>query len=56
MVPIIEQDSILFLGYSFSYKEYTLTGFSHQKNHYSLVSECILVLECPGFKELITTI
>ena len=29
MVPIIEQDSILLLGYSILYKEYTLTRFNH---------------------------
>ena len=32
MVPIFEQDSILFWGYSILYKEYKLTGFNHQKN------------------------
>ena len=32
MVPIIEQDNILLLGYSILYKEYNLTGFNHQKN------------------------
>ena len=32
MVPKIEQDSILLLGYSILYEEYNLTGFNHQKN------------------------
>ena len=32
MVPNIESDYILLLGYSILYKEYNLTGFSHQKN------------------------
>ena len=32
MVPIIEQDYILLLGYSILYREYYLTGFNHQKN------------------------
>ena len=32
MVPNIESDYILLLGYSVSYKEYNLTGFNHQKN------------------------
>ena len=32
MVPIIEYDSILLLGYSILYKEYYLTRFNHQKN------------------------
>ena len=38
MVPIIEQDSILLLGYSISYKEYNLTRFNHQKT----------LLKCPS--------
>ena len=37
MVPNIEQDYILLLGYSILYKEYNLTGFNHQKKHYSCV-------------------
>ena len=32
MVPNIEQDYILLLGYSILYKEYNLTRFNHQKN------------------------
>ena len=33
MVPMIEEDSILLLGYSILHKEYNLTGFNHrQKN------------------------
>ena len=32
MVPIIEKDSILILGYSIVYKESYLTGFNHQKD------------------------
>ena len=32
MVPIIEEDSILLLGYSILCQEYNLTGFNHQKN------------------------
>ena len=32
MVPNIQQDYILLLGYSFLYKEYNLTRFNHQKN------------------------
>ena len=32
MVPIIELDYILLLGYSIVYKEYNLIGFNHQKN------------------------
>ena len=32
MVPKIELDYILRLGYSIFYKEYNLTGFNHQKN------------------------
>ena len=32
MVPNIELDYILVLGYSILYKEYNLTGFNHQKN------------------------
>ena len=31
MVPIIEKDSILLLGYSTLYKEYNLIQFNHQK-------------------------
>ena len=31
MVPNIEQDDILLLGYSVLYKEYNLTRFNHQK-------------------------
>ena len=38
MVPNIEQDSILLLGYSILYKEYNLTRFNHQEEHYSTVS------------------
>ena len=33
MVPNIEYDYILLLGYSILYKEYDLTGFSHKKHH-----------------------
>ena len=32
MVPNKEEDYILLLGYSISYKEYYLTRFNHQKN------------------------
>ena len=32
MVPSIEQDYSLLLGYSIFYKENYLTGFNHQKN------------------------
>ena len=32
MVPNIEKDSILLLGYTILYKEYNLTRFNHQKN------------------------
>ena len=32
MVPSIEKDSILPVGYSILYKEYYLTRFNHQKN------------------------
>ena len=32
MVPIIDSDSILLLGYSILYKEYNLTRFKHQKD------------------------
>ena len=32
MVPYIEEDYVLLLGYSISYKEYNLTRFNHQKN------------------------
>ena len=32
MVPNIEQDYILLLGYSISYKEYNLTRFNHKRN------------------------
>ena len=35
MVPNIGSDSVLLLGYSISYTEHTLTGFSHQKKRYS---------------------
>ena len=35
MVPIIESDYILILGYSILYKEYNLTRFDHQKKRYS---------------------
>ena len=42
MVPIIEYDYILLLGYSILYNEYYLTGFNHKKNtthtSYSLTS------------------
>ena len=31
MVPNIEHDSILLLGYSILYKKYNLTRFNHQK-------------------------
>ena len=33
MVPIIEQDYILLLGYSILYKEYNLTRFNQQKRN-----------------------
>ena len=33
MVPNIDQDYILLLGYSASYKEYNLTRFNHKKNY-----------------------
>ena len=36
MVPNIEQDSILPLGYSILYKESNLTRFNHQQKHYSI--------------------
>ena len=39
MVPNIESDSILLLGYSILHKEYRLTGFNHQKT----------LLKCPCF-------
>ena len=32
VVPNIEEDYILPLGYSILYKEYNLTGLNHQKN------------------------
>ena len=32
MVPNIEKDYILLLGYSISYKEYNLIRFNHQKS------------------------
>ena len=32
MVPIIEEEYILLLGYSILYKGYNLTRFNHQKN------------------------
>ena len=32
MIPYIEYDYILILGYSISYKEYIPTRFDHQKN------------------------
>ena len=35
MVPIIEQDYILLLGYSILYKECIFTRFNHQKTGYS---------------------
>ena len=35
MVPIIESDHILLLGYSISNSEYYLTRFNHQNKHYS---------------------
>ena len=35
MVPNMEYDSILLLGYSILLKEYNLTRFNHQKQHYS---------------------
>ena len=40
MVPNIEEDSVLLLGYSILYKAYNLTGFNHQKNttHLSLAA------------------
>ena len=40
MVPTIELDYILFLGYSMFYKDYDLTRFNHQKNatHVRLLS------------------
>ena len=34
MVPNIEYDFILLLGYSILYKDYNLTRFNHQKKHY----------------------
>ena len=34
MVPNIESDYILLLGYTILYKEYNLTRFNHQKKHY----------------------
>ena len=36
MVPNIEQDSILFSGYSTLYKEYNVTTFNHKNKDYSL--------------------
>ena len=39
MVPIIEYNYILLLGYSTSYKEYNLTRFYHQKNSTHLSPE-----------------
>ena len=35
MVPNIESDYVLFLGYRILYKEYYLTRLNHQKKHYS---------------------
>ena len=45
MVPSIEQDYILHLGYSILYKEYNLTRFNHQKNttHQVYEDSCGLV-------------
>ena len=36
MVPNIEEDYILLLGYSILYKKYYLTRFNHQKKHFSM--------------------
>ena len=38
MVPNIEYDGILLLGYSLLYKEYNLTSFNHQKTLLTLQS------------------
>ena len=38
MVPNIEYDCILLLGYSILYKEYYLTRFKHQQKHYSILA------------------
>ena len=44
MVPNIEYDSILLLGYSILYKEYHLTRFNHQKNTTQMKSVCEFAL------------
>ena len=37
IVPIIEKDYILLLGYSMLCEEYNLTGFNHKKHRYSIL-------------------
>ena len=37
MVPNIEYDYVLLLGYGMLYREEYLTGFNHQKNRYPCV-------------------
>ena len=38
MVPTIEEDCFLLLGYAVLYKRYNLTTFNHPQNRYPVVS------------------
>ena len=48
MVPNIEQDYILLLGYSILYKEYDLTRVNHQKNTTQLAVVGLRLKEVDG--------
>ena len=50
MVPIIESDYILILGYSILYKECNLTRFNHQKNATQMDLKRILALQPRHFR------
>ena len=43
MVPKIEEDHILLLGYSILYKEYYLTRFNHKETLFKCVYICIYI-------------
>ena len=49
MAPNIEQDSILFLGYSILYKEYNLTRSNHLTKRCSFWGRRVLAYEGLGF-------
>ena len=47
MVPNIESDYILLLGYSILYKEYNLTRFNHQQTLLIYINICIYIYTRP---------